>query len=286
MEAEINDFLLYLGSEKGLAPLTLDAYGSDLFSFSTFFSPFSVEQISREHIITYFCSLQERALAKTSLCRFLISIKLFFRFLKREGRILVDPTSFIIAPKREQSVPEFLTVKELLQLLEAPHPDSWIGLRDRALLQLIYGAGLRVSEACGLDINDLSEESLRVKGKGNKERVVPIAHSSVVAVDKYLLQRDRFTENPALFLTLKGKRIGRTEVWRKVKEYSRKAGINRSISPHALRHSFATHLLENGADLRIIQELLGHSHIGTTDRYTHVSISHLRQAFNHSHPRP
>ena len=162
-----------------------------------------------------------------------------------------------------------------------------IGSRDRALLEVLYASGLRVSEVCGLDITDVDDDFLRVKGKGGKERVVPIARSAVAHIDHYLLhfRASHGKKNEALFVSKKGKRLDRTLVWHRVKFYAQKAGIVKSISPHTLRHSFATHLLENGADLRVIQEMLGHASVATTERYTHISQKHLTEAFKAFHPR-
>jgi integrase/recombinase XerD len=178
-----------------------------------------------------------------------------------------------------------LSVGEVTALLAQPNPEERIGARDKAMLEVLYASGLRVSELCGLNIQDVGEEAVRVKGKGSKERVVPIAKSALNTVDHYL-GKFREDKEGALFLGSQGKRLDRITVWSRVKFYAKKAGITKSISPHTLRHSFATHLLENGADLRVIQEMLGHANIGTTDRYTHISRKHLHEAFERFHPRP
>ncbi len=283
MEKEIADFLIYLGSEKGLSPHTLEAYGRDLKAFSQFASQ-KVEDVVGEHIIDYFQSLKSQGLASSSLCRALVAIKVFFRFLKREKIISNNPTIFLESPKMWQLIPEVLTIEEVSRFLEAPDIETSIGSRDRAMFQVMYASGLRVSELCGLDTGDISDDQIRVRGKGNKERVIPIAASAVAAVDDYLV-RFRKEGDGALFLSSKGQRIDRVAVWERVKFYAKKAGISKEISPHTLRHSFATHLLENGADLRIIQEMLGHANIATTDRYTHISRKHLHDAFEKFHPK-
>lgn len=283
MEREISDFLIYLGSEKGLSPRTLEAYGRDLRLFSNSTAKDSTE-IQTDHIVEYFQQLKNRGVASSSICRALVAIKVFFRFLKREKLIAHNPTLFLESPKMWQLIPEVLTVSEVSLLIEAPDVDSEVGARDRAIFQVMYASGLRVSELCGLNLGDVSDDQVRVKGKGNKERVIPIAPSAVAAVDHYLTQFRKEGEGP-LFLSTKGKRIDRVAVWERVKFYAKKVGITKPISPHTLRHSFATHLLENGADLRVIQEMLGHAHIGTTDRYTHVSRRHLHDAFEKFHPR-
>jgi len=284
VEREIADFLVYLGSEKGLSPHTLAAYGRDLKSYAKY-SQGKVEEIDADQIIEYFQTLKNKGIASSSLCRALVSIKVFFRFLKREKIILTNPTVFLESPKMWQLIPEVLTVEEVGRFLEMPDSETAIGARDKAIFMVMYASGLRVSELCGLNLGDISDDQVRVRGKGNKERVIPIASIAVDAVDDYLT-RFRTEGDGPLFLSSKGKRIDRVALWERVKFYGRKAGISKEISPHTLRHSFATHLLENGADLRVIQEMLGHSNIATTDRYTHVSKKHLHEAFEKFHPKP
>lgn len=181
-----------------------------------------------------------------------------------------------------------LSVDEMKRLLEAPIDDDFESVRDRAILELLYASGIRVSELCALNINDVDDDSLRVLGKGKKERVVMVGKKALSSLDSYLISyRDRYLdhEKEALFVTTRGRRMDRMLVWRRVKDFAKKANITKRISPHILRHSFASHLLSGGADLRIIQELLGHSHIGTTDRYTHLNSTYVREAFFKFHPR-
>ena len=285
MEREIADFLAYLGSEKGLSPHTLEAYGRDLLSYAKFAGEKKAEDIVGEQIIEYFQTLKSKGIASSSLCRALVAIKVFFRFLKREKIITNNPTVFLESPKMWQLIPEVLTIDEVGRFLEMPDIETSIGARDKAIFMVMYASGLRVSELCGLNTGDISDDQVRVRGKGNKERVIPIAESAVAAVDYYLTQFRTEGDGP-LFLSRQGKRMDRIAVWERVKFYGKKAGIVKEISPHTLRHSFATHLLENGADLRVIQEMLGHSNIATTDRYTHVSRKHLHDAFEKFHPKP
>lgn len=280
----IADFLIYLGSEKGLSPRTLEAYGRDLKGLARNLGGVRWEEVSFDQLIDYFQSLKKRGMAASSLCRALMAVKVFFRFLKRERICGENPTLFLESPKLWQLIPEVLTVDEVEKLLAAPDQNSALGARDFALLQVMYASGLRVSEVCGLDMTDVADDQVRVKGKGSKERIVPIAPSAVAAIDHYLVSF-RHNEAGALFLNQRGSRLSRIAVWERVKFYAKKAGITKEISPHTLRHSFATHLLENGADLRVIQEMLGHSQIATTDRYTHVSRRHLHEAFEKFHPR-
>lgn len=285
------DFLAYLGSEKGLASNTLLAYERDNTSFLEFLKKKGIECIAavrEEDIIAFLAHLKAKAYADSSLCRMMVALKVFFRFLKREGTIGVDPMAHLDSPKFWQLIPEVLTFEEVSALLSAPDLTQNDGLRDRAILAVLYASGLRVSEVCSLNLHSIDDAVLRVKGKGGKERIVPIAKAAVDAVDAYLLKvRKEEDQNEALFLNGKrGRRIDRYCVWHIVKHYAQKARITKKISPHTLRHSFATHLLENGADLRVIQEMLGHASIATTDKYTHLSQRRLMESFHGFHPRP
>lgn len=288
----LDDFLSYLASEKGLANNTLKAYGADLLSFLMYLEKKDGGELShlrKEVIVDFLAKRQKEGMASSSLARMLVAIKMFCRFLKREKAIIVNEADWLESPKIWQLVPEVLTVEEVQKLLDLPDKTTFLGSRDRAILEILYASGLRVSEVCSLNIYDVGEESIRVKGKGEKERIVPIASFSLQIVDSYLSSfRGLISqkEESALFVSTKGRRISRQEIWSLVKRYSKQMGVTREVSPHTLRHSFATHLLENGADLRVIQEMLGHSHISTTDRYTHISQKHLSDAFEKFHPRP
>lgn len=288
----ISDFLSYIGSEKGLSRNTIEAYQRDLLQFCEFLKDTSSKDlgsITHDDFVKFLDFLRKKEYASSTLSRMLIALKVFFCFLKKEKWIPIDPTHLLDTPKIWQLIPEVLSIQEVESLLKAPDTETYIGSRDRAVFEVIYASGLRVSEVCSMNIYDISEDSVRVKGKGGKERVIPIAKSALSSVDVYLsrFRSDLGKEGElALFLTPKGKRIDRVLVWNRIKFYAKKAGITKPISPHTLRHSFATHLLENGADLRIIQEMLGHASIATTDRYTHVSQKHLSDAFSAFHPRP
>ncbi|NGX45624.1 MAG: Tyrosine recombinase XerD [Chlamydiae bacterium] len=287
MQEHIQDFLLYLASEKGLSPQTVAAYGRDLKLFTNSLSSESLH-FSEKEVVAFFQELQKKEYASSSIYRAAMALKGFFRFLRREKLLKEETPLYLDTPKVWQLVPEVLTEEETERLLEMARPIDLIGARDRAILEVLYSCGLRASELCGLNIGDVDELSVRVKGKGGKERIVPISPPALEAIDHYLLhyrpQVGKVSE--ALFLSSRGKRIDRVAVWTRVKTYAKAAGITRSISPHTLRHSFATHLLENGADLRIIQEMLGHASIATTDRYTHISQKHLHSSFDLFHPRP
>lgn len=282
MDDHISDFIAYITSEKGLSSNTIEAYKRDIVFFLHHFPlPYS-----QETVIHHLTQMKSSGYASSTICRTLISLKIFFRFLFREGVLACDLSSELETPKIWQLIPEILTKKEVDRLLQAPNEQTSIGCRDRAILEVLYASGLRVSELCGLKIYDVSDTTVKVMGKGSRERIVPIGKYAVEAVDRYLLShRGESAKMESLFLTQRAKPVDRVMVWRMVKKYAKKARISKSISPHTLRHSFASHLLDNGADLRIIQEMLGHAHIGTTDRYTHVSAVRLQEAFSKYHPR-
>lgn len=290
LEQTLQDFLCYLSSEKGLSQNTLQAYGYDLEGFSQVLKERKrekVTEITEEDVLAFATKLQVKGYASSSICRMLVTLKAFLRFLYREELIQNEIGLSIDTPKIWQLIPDILNFSEVEKLLLAPDCKTEVGARDRAILQVMYASGLRVSEVCGLNIQDFSDHMIRVVGKGKKERMVPVATSAVEAIDHYLLyHRPSNVEIEALFINAKRKRIDRFTIWKRLKSYAKYAKITKSISPHTLRHSFATHLLENGADLRIIQELLGHSSIATTDRYTHLSNKHLIEAFQSYHPRP
>lgn len=282
MDDPYSQFVLFLRSEKGLASLTVEAYSRDI---SKFLASKTVDQLTSEDIIAHLSSLKVQGYASSTLARVYVSLRVFFRFLYQEKYLKKNLCEFFDAPKIWQLIPEVMSENEVDKLLSAPAATTFEGLRDKAILEVLYASGLRVSELCSLKINDVDEGSLRVMGKGGKERVVPIGQKALCAIDAYLGCRDVFGDKKNLFLTGKGKPMHRIAVWKLVKKYAKSAGIEKNISPHSLRHSFATHLLDHGADLRVIQEMLGHSNIGTTERYTHVSFGKLHEAFDRFHPR-
>ncbi len=210
-------------------------------------------------------------------------IKVFFRFLKKEGFLQTNQLKYLDSPKMWQLIPEILSIEEVESLLKAPDTNTILGSRDQAILEVLYGTGIRVSECCDLKICDLHDGFIKVYGKGRKERIVPMGQKASQAIDLYL--RFRQDSIAYLFLTKSKKKIDHITIYQRIKLYAKKIGIMISISPHTLRHSFATHLLENGADLRVIQDLLGHEDISTTDRYTHLKQNHLQKAFHNFHPR-
>lgn len=290
IKAALSEFLDYLRSEKGLSPNTLEAYGRDVSSFGAFLQSegkLSFREATSDSIYAFLSQLKEREYASSSISRMLIAIKVFFRFLKKENAIPQDVARNFETPKIWQLIPDVLSKEEVEELLAQPKTQDAAGARDKAMLELLYATGMRVSELCSLRISDLSDAFVKVYGKGRKERLVPVGKAALDAIDHYLLHfRGKAESLEPLFLSRKGKPISRVWVWSRIKAYAKAAGIHKAVSPHTLRHSFATHLLENGADLRLIQELLGHEDISTTDRYTHVAGSRLKKAFKAFHPRP
>lgn len=291
MKNEVADFLAYISSEKGLALNTIEAYRRDVESFIKFLEELgfqSLTKIDTSQLVTFLSQLKEIGYASSTLCRMMISLKVFFRFLTREGLISTNIALYLHTPKLWQLLPEVLNPEEVERLLAQPIPSTLFGSRDKAILEVLYASGLRVSEVCTLDLYSVDDKFVRVLGKGSKERLVPIGQEAVQAIDHYLIHHRcncDSQEQQALFVTKSGKRMDRISIWRMIKNYAKKAGIHKNISPHTLRHSFATHLLDNGADLRIIQEMLGHASISSTDRYTHISRSRLQEAFQAFHPR-
>ncbi len=290
MNEQLDDFLIYIGSEKGLSPNTIEAYQRDTLSLVSFLEERGVktfQEVSQQQIIDFLSFLKSKKMATSTITRHLIAVKVLFKFLKREGIIKHNETLYLQSPKLWQLIPEVLSIDEVEKLLEQPDSATEEGVRDRAILELLYASGLRVSELCRIKIYDVDDETVRVFGKGSKERIVPLGSKAIEAIDVYLAgYRDQYDseKHPCLFVNQKGKPLDRIAIWKMIKKYGKMAGISKNISPHTLRHSFATHLLDNGAELRVIQEMLGHASISSTDRYTHVSRSHLQEAFDAFHP--
>lgn len=286
----IQDFLSYAASEKGFAKNTREAYARDLKSFSLFLEKqqiHSFQLVEDIHITAFLNFLTSSSYATASIARVLMAIKTFCRFLKREKIVTHNNALLIDPPKLWQKIPVVLSLDEVERLLAQPETSSWLGARDKAILELLYASGLRVTELCSLTLYGVDDLFVKVFGKGSKERIIPLGKRAIEAIDYYLSFRDcpDDQDRDYLFITSKGKQLDRWTVWKMVKQYALQAGITKNISPHTLRHSFATHLLDNGADLRVIQEMLGHASIGSTDRYTHVSRSHLKKTFDAYHPR-
>ena len=286
------EFFDYLTVEKGLAQNTLMAYRQDLSSYKDYLKTAKIQnfsQIKRKHIMNYLMAEKDRGLESPSVARRLVSIKLFHRFLQKERYLEDDITSVLESPKLWKKLPHFLNPKEMDVLLKAPPKDKDSGIRDRALLECLYATGIRVSEITGLKLSDLNLDNSFIKchGKGGKERLVPIGRQAIEACEVYSkkVRSKQTAKTDHFFLGKNGKGLTRQFVWQLVKHYTKLAGITKDITPHTFRHSFATHLLERGADLRVVQELLGHSDISTTQIYTHVSRDRLKGIHAKFHPR-
>jgi len=296
MEREIEEFLNYLAVEKGLATNSIVSYRLDLKKFANFLKSHKIEsldKVKRTDITNYLMTEKDKNLSATTLSRNLVSIKMLFRFLARERFIKADVASIIESPKTWKKLPEALSLSEVESLLDAPNLRKRQGLRDKAFLELMYATGMRVSEAALLTINGLNMDVGFVKclGKGSKERIVPLGRKAKEAIKKYLEKaRPDFTKKSPLethlFVNRFGKKISRVSLWNVVKLHAAKAKIKKRLTPHILRHSFATHLLERGADLRVVQELLGHANISTTQIYTHINKDVLKSIHHRYHPRP
>lgn len=284
---EIEEFIQYLGAEKGLSPHTQAAYKRDLYQLYTYIEEHGGAWPPSADTIVRFIQTQGHK-KTTSIARAVVACKVFLKYLFREERIAKDESLFLETPKLWQTIPSVLSDEEIERLLNAPDLTQGEGIRDSAILELLYGTGIRVSELCRLSMYDVSDDAIRVFGKGEKERIVPLGKKAREAIDRYLVEvRSHFDSETlhALFVTAKGKQVDRFFIWEMVKKYAQKVRIAKTISPHTFRHTYASHLLDAGADLRIIQELLGHANISSTDRYTHVSKSQIRELFKAFHPR-
>jgi integrase/recombinase XerD len=287
----IKKFLTYLAVEKGLAKNTLESYERDLRKYFHFMKAKSVDDISRTDIVTFQARLSSEGISTPSIARSLSAIRGFHKYLMIDGLAQGDPTANIETPRGWKRLPKTLSSADVDLLLNQPDPSSPIGLRDKAMLELLYATGLRVSELVGLRVPDINLERgfLMVMGKGSKERAVPMGEIAIAAIKQYLAHARQILlksrDSDLLFISSRRRGITRQMFWERIKFYTGKAGIGKSISPHTLRHSFATHLLDNGADLRAVQAMLGHSDISTTQIYTHVSRERLKQIHEKYHPR-
>ena len=300
MKEEINSFLNYLTVEKGFSVNTLDAYRNDLQQLASFAGEEAAKQglisswenFSRQVMLSYMLNLKERNYAATTIARKVAATRSFFGFLKSEGIIQTDPTENMSSPSVGKSLPKPITISQVRQLLEQPAKLNTVeAKRDKAMLELLYASGMRISELVSLNLGDVNTDEGFVKcfGKGHKERIVPIYEQAARSVQEYIAEtRPKLAhkkDGVALFLNPRGDRLTRQGFWQKLKEYAKSAGLDAKISPHTLRHSFATHMLSGGADLRAVQELLGHANISTTQVYTHLTSEHVRRTYERSHPR-
>ena len=288
---QIQAFTIYLQTERAVSPHTLAAYGSDLAQLLSFAVAEKGEEVSADEVdhllLRRYLAGKAKDTKKSSIGRKLAAIRSFFRYLVRRGILARNPAELIATPKKEQRLPFHLDIDQATTLMEAPGGEQKYALRDRALLELLYSSGLRVSELTGLNIGelDLATGMVRVTGKGGKERIVPVGSRALEAVREYLEQREDHPVTGALFLNTRGERINRRSVARVVDTHVMRIAAFKRISPHTLRHTFATHMLEGGADLRAIQELLGHASLSTTQKYTHVSIDRLMEVYDKAHPK-
>lgn len=294
MDTLIDQFIHFLAVEKGLSQNTLESYQRDMVGFTAYLQEQGVTQIqdsTRAQIIGYLMTLQKKGRATATLSRNMASIRAFYQFLVRDKLIDKDPSIHLETPKIEKRLPKVLSIEEVERLLESPPVHHPAGLRDKAMLELLYATGIRVSELVHLNIGDVNLEMGFVKcmGKGSKERIIPLGSVAVEIARQYInIGRPRLLKEgseTALFLNHLGKQITRQGFWKIIKRYAQKANIRTEITPHTLRHSFATHLLENGADLRSVQEMLGHADISTTQIYTHVTRTRIKDIYAKTHPR-
>jgi integrase/recombinase XerD len=291
MQEFIDQFLDYIVVEKGLSHNTVLSYGEDLKKFSLYFKDKSIEKIKRRDITDFMMFLKDSGLSSNTISRTIVAVKVFFRFLVAERILKKNVADVVDSPKLIRHLPEVLSSTEVEALLKAPDGRDWIGVRDKAVLEVLYATGLRISELSGLIVINVNLDIGFVKcsGKGGKERIVPLGKTAKEYVQKYL---DRVrpklakkTNDEHVFLSRLGKRISRQSYWKAIKKYASLAGIKKDIKPHTLRHCFATHLLEHGADLRSVQEMLGHASISTTQLYTHINKERLKGIHKKFHPR-
>ena len=296
METLIQEFSDYLRIEKRNSPNTISAYRSDLIRFSSELSGKPLESVTTANIRGFLISLRSQGMSASSIARNLSSIKSFFKYLCQDKQLKNNPAIILESPKNWRKLPDVLTHEDVDKLLKGPDLNSKLGLRDKAMLEILYASGLRVSELVGLKVSQLNLEVgyLRTLGKGSKERIVPIGTLAKGAMEKYITSsrqtlisnRKDNRKTDELFLTRRGVGMTRQGFWKLLKGYVAKVNIKASVSPHTLRHAFATHLLERGADLRSVQEMLGHSDISTTQIYTHILGKRMLEIYQEFHPRP
>lgn len=295
MKALLNDYLAVLKLEKNLSENTVVSYRTDLENLLRFAQEKNVSdenEIDYKLLNDFFIELMDLGVSASTSARYLSSFKGFFGYLKKNEYIQKNPTERLSSPRLSRKLPEVMTFNEMERLLDAPETSNPLGLRDKAMLETMYSSGLRVSEAIGLKMNDifLNEEIIRVLGKGSKERVIPIGESAIEWILRYLKEGRPLLEKKGksqniLFLSTRGTMLSRMGVWKIVDKYAKDAEIMKAVHPHTFRHSFATHLLEGGADLRSVQEMLGHSDISTTQIYTHIDREFIKQVHRDFHPR-
>lgn len=283
MKEFIDNFIRHLETERGASPHTIRAYRKDL---EIFFES-APEDIQLGNIRGFVASEINRGLKKSTASRRLAALRSFLKYLHSEGHIKSNPAKLVQSPKLPKKLPRFLSVDEIFELVEKPEGIGFLPVRDKAILELLYSSGLRVAELTALDLEDVNMKagSVKAKGKGKKERIVPVGKKAIEALKSYMVERLLLKRsNPAFFLNRAGTRLTDRSIRRIVRKYSKALALSGKISPHTLRHTFATHLLQGGADLRVIQELLGHSSLSTTQKYTHLDVTHLMDVYDKAHP--
>lgn len=285
MDRYLDKFIFYLEIEKNYSPHTILNYRIDLVEFLKFSEPTPIKEIDYHMLRKYLAQLRSKQYRSRTLARKLSSMRSFFRFLHRENHIDDNPAVLLMSPKLEKTLPKFLTESEITRLIEAPSPKTSAGRRDRAIMETLYSTGIRVSELVGLDIDnvDLIGNIAKVAGKGKKERLVPVGDKALDAIRDYIKRRKH--QSRALFLNKNGTRLSDRSVRTIINKHIKAISLAQNVSPHVLRHTFATHLLNRGADLRSVQELLGHVNLSTTQIYTHVTTDRLKEVYNKAHPR-
>lgn len=290
------EYIIYLKIERGLSANTVISYKRDIEKYLTFLTEKKITQldeVSRFEILDFLQTLRQSGAADNSIIRMVSSLRKFHQYLKRESIVSDDPMQLIDTPKKASTLPKAISPQAVEQLLEAPDTTTPLGVRDRTILELMYATGLRISELVNLKLSDmhLTMGFIQTMGKGEKERIIPLGEIASQWLDHYLdgarvyLQDQSAETSEYVFLNSRGKGLSRQGIWKKVKQLALEAGIDQNVTPHTLRHSFATHLLENGADLRMVQELLGHADISTTQIYTHITKTRLKQVYSDYHPR-
>lgn len=296
MDAYVDSFINYISSEKGLSKNSIESYSRDLKFFIEFiiknFNIEDIKSLTKHHILLYLNELKQKGKKTTTISRNITTLRNFFKFLVKEKIIDIDYSKYFEVPKIYRKLPEVLSIVEVNKLLEAPNYNDILGLRDKAMLELLYASGLRVSELLSIESADINFELgyVKILGKGSKERIVPIGSIALHWCKKYIEEArptliSKNKEISIMFVNKDGNPLSRQGFWKIIKYYAKKVGITKKISPHIIRHSFATHLLENNADLRAVQKMLGHSDISTTQIYTHVSNKMLHEVFKRTHPR-
>lgn len=295
MLRDVQAFQQYLLVERGLSSNTISSYGRDLKKARQYFQGQNIGkwgQVDRYAVLNFLAHLTNRGQSRTTISRQISCLRQFYQFLLRRHLVNDDPMALVKIPKGSRHLPTVLTQDEVSQMLAVPNTKKPLGIRDRAILEVLYATGMRVSELTDLRLNDLhlDVDLVQPRGKGDKERIIPIGEVAELWLNKYMstVRKEQLKKSPStdiVFLNARGHQLTRQAIWQLIKKTAQKANITKDVTPHTLRHSFATHLLENGADLRVVQELLGHSDITTTQIYTHVSQKHLLSVYQHTHPR-